>query len=398
METINKNEPIKAYNITIIDDDTVDINMYGEVVSQHPVDWWTGEKIPGNFIALDDFLSDIEEIKTKSNINIHINSVGGDFYAGLAIYNRLKSLNSNITTINDGLAASAASIIFQAGKTRKMNSGSNLMIHGVSGFLYDYYNIEQLRTIIKQFSAHNNAAIGVYSERSGKTKEECKSLMNGETWLTGQEAVDAGLADEIIENKDITLSLSADRHFLISNGIKFSVNKIGGFIPHNIPVIKSNLPVNMQDNSNIKNINKKIGGSKEMEIKTVEELKMNFPELVLQIENNSIEKGAKQERERLQAIESIENAITNKDVVKNAKYGENPLTAEQLALVAMKEEAKIRANILSDLGNDGKDTNDVVALGNCGNEMNEKNNDDEKLFNEAMAVVQKVMGGAKNDK
>lgn len=395
METINKNEPIKAYNITIIDDDTVDINMYGEVVSQHPVDWWTGEKIPGNFIALDDFLSDIEEIKTKSNINIHINSVGGDFYAGLAIYNRLKSLNSNITTINDGLAASAASIIFQAGKTRKMNSGSNLMIHGVSGFLYDYYNIEQLRTIIKQFSAHNNAAIGVYSERSGKTKEECKNLMNGETWLTGQEAVDAGLADEIIENKDITLSLSADRHFLISNGIKFSVNKIGGFIPQNIPVIKSNLPVNMQDNSNIKNINKKIGGSKEMEIKTVEELKMNFPELVLQIENDSIEKGAKQERERLQAIESIENAITNKDVVKNAKYGENPLTAEQLALVAMKEEAKIRANILSDLGNDGKNTNDVVALSNGGNEMNEKNNNDAELFNEAMSVVQKVMGGAK---
>ena len=393
METINKNEPIKAYNITIIDDDTVDINMYGEVVSQHPIDWWTGEKILGNFIALDEFLSDIEEIKTKSNINIHINSVGGDFYAGLAIYNRLKSLNSNITTINDGLAASAASIIFQAGKTRKMNSGSNLMIHGVSGFLYDYYNIEQLRTIIKQFSAHNNAAIGVYSERSGKTKEECKSLMNGETWLTGQEAVDAGLADEIIENKDITLSLSADRHFLISNGIKFSVNKIGGFIPHNIPVI--NLPVNIQDNSNIKNINKKIGGSKEMEIKTVEELKMNFPELVLQIENNSIEKGAKQERERLQAIESIENAITNKDVVKNAKYGENPLTAEQLALVAMKEEAKIRANILSDLGNDGKNTNDVVALGNGGNEMNEKNNNDAELFNEAMSVVQKVMGGAK---
>lgn len=395
METINKNEPIKAYNITIIDDDTVDINMYGEVVSQHPVDWWTGEKIPGNFIALDDFLSDIEEIKTKSNINIHINSVGGDFYAGLAIYNRLKSLNSNITTINDGLAASAASIIFQAGKTRKMNSGSNLMIHGISGFLYDYYNIEQLRTVIKQFSAHNNAAIGVYSERSGKTKEECKSLMNGETWLTGQEAVDAGLADEIIENKDINISLSADRHFLISNGIKFSVNKIGGFIPQNIPVIKSNLPVNIQDNSNIKNINKKIGGSKEMEIKTVEELKMNFPELVLQIENNSIEKGAKQERERLQAIESIENAITNKDVVKNAKYGENPLTAEQLALVAMKEEAKIRANVLSDLANDKKDTNDVVALGNGGNAINEKNNDDEKLFNEAMSVVQKVMGGAK---
>ncbi len=137
-------KPIKAYNITISDDNTVDIDMYGEVVAKHPVDWWTGEKISGNYIALDEFLEDLKEIEDKPNINIHINSVGGDFYAGLAIYNRLKSLKGNITTINDGLAASAASIIFQAGHTRKMHAGSNLMLHGVSGFLYDYYNIEQL--------------------------------------------------------------------------------------------------------------------------------------------------------------------------------------------------------------------------------------------------------------
>ena len=104
--------PVKAYNIAVIDDDTAEINMYGEVVSRIPVDWWTGEKIPGNFIALDEFLEDLKEIEDKANINIHINSVGGDFYAGLAIYNRLKVLAGNVTTINDGLAASAASIIF----------------------------------------------------------------------------------------------------------------------------------------------------------------------------------------------------------------------------------------------------------------------------------------------
>lgn len=52
-QTIDK--PVKAYNIAVIDDDTAEINMYGEVVSKYPVDWWTGEKIPGNFIALDEF-------------------------------------------------------------------------------------------------------------------------------------------------------------------------------------------------------------------------------------------------------------------------------------------------------------------------------------------------------
>ena len=99
-QTIDK--PVKAYNIAVIDDDTAEINMYGEVVSKYPVDWWTGEKIPGNFIALDEFLQDLKEIEDKANIIIHINSVGGDFYAGLSIYNRLKGLPGNITTINDG--------------------------------------------------------------------------------------------------------------------------------------------------------------------------------------------------------------------------------------------------------------------------------------------------------
>ena len=60
---INNKQPVKAYNMAIINDDTAEITMYGDVVSKHPVDWWTGEKIDGNFIAVDDFLEDLEVIK-----------------------------------------------------------------------------------------------------------------------------------------------------------------------------------------------------------------------------------------------------------------------------------------------------------------------------------------------
>lgn len=391
-----KNEPVKAYNISVLDDDTAEINMYGEVVSQYPVDWWTGEKIPGNFIALDEFLDDLKEIENKANINVHINSVGGDFYAGLSIYNRLKALPGNITTINDGLAASAASIIFQAGNTRKMNAGSNLMIHGVSALLFDYYNTEQLKAIIKQFTAHNNAAIGVYAERSGKTKEECKNLMSGETWLTGQEAVDAGLADEVIDSIPVTMRLSHDRNYLISNGVRFSTAGMN-CIPQSIPVSKSALPVehNQRDNAN-KNLT---GGKESMEIKTVEELKAAFPELTAQIESAAKEsgraEGVSSERNRLQGIEAIENAIADKEIVKSAKYGEKPMNAADLALVAMQKEAEIRNSVLNKIDNDSKATEGVVSVPNKGNEGVES--DESKVTDTVNVAVEalKMIGGKK---
>ena len=110
---------LKPYNIVIDEGgNSARIDMYGEVVANHPVDWWTGEPIPGNFIAQDEFLKDLAELEGKDEVTVHINSVGGDMYAGIAIYNRLKGLAAHVTTINDGLAASAGSLIFMAGDDR----------------------------------------------------------------------------------------------------------------------------------------------------------------------------------------------------------------------------------------------------------------------------------------
>lgn len=154
---------LKPYNIVVNEaDNSAEINMYGEVVEQHPVDWWTGEPVAGNFIAVDDFLRDLEDLKTRNSITVHINSVGGDLYAGIAIYNRLKSLPANVVTINDGLAASAGSIIFQAGNTRKVHPGSNIMVHQAMGLLIGYYQTNDLKQVIKQLDAGNKAAVAIY--------------------------------------------------------------------------------------------------------------------------------------------------------------------------------------------------------------------------------------------
>ena len=199
---------MKPYNIVLNEaDNSAEINMYGEVVATRPVDWWTGEPIPGDFIAQDEFLRDLDNLSTRDNITVHINSVGGDFYAGLAIYNRLRSLKANVTTINDSLAASAGSIILQAGNTRKVRAASNTMVHGVLGLLYGYYNVQDLKSVIKQFEAGNRALVNAYVEAGGQDPEKVKSLLDKETWLTGQEAVAAGFADEVIEPEVRTSTL-----------------------------------------------------------------------------------------------------------------------------------------------------------------------------------------------
>ena len=77
---------LKPYNIVVDEgDNAARIDMYGEVVATRPVDWWTGEPIPGNFIAQDEFLKDLSALAGKDEITVHINSVGGDMYAGIAI-------------------------------------------------------------------------------------------------------------------------------------------------------------------------------------------------------------------------------------------------------------------------------------------------------------------------
>lgn len=357
---------LKPYNIVVNEDDnSAEINMYGEVVSTRPVDWWTGEPIPGNFIAQDEFLKDLDELSGKDNITVHINSVGGDLYAGVAIYNRLKGLAANVTTINDGLAASAGSLIFQAGNVRKMNAGSNLMIHGAAGFLYGYYQTQDLKAAIKQLEAHNKAAINIYAEASGRDAASIKPLVDRETWMTGADAVTEGFADEVIgdEASPVDMKLTPDRATMMVNGYPVAARCIGK-IPESIPVMtdeewdEMSTPANgesavidsMQPAEPIDINTHPNGGNEEMaEIKNLEELRAAYPELLASAESVAQAKGCDAERERIRGIEAIEGAIGDKALVNSAKFGDAPMTAEQLAFAAMKAQASIGANMLTQM-------------------------------------------------
>lgn len=393
---------LKPYNIMEVGENDAEINMYGEVVERHPVDFWTGEPVSGNFIALDDFLRDLDGLKTKDNITVHINSVGGDLYAGVAIYNRLKSLPANITTINDGLAASAGSVIFMAGSTRKMNAGSNLMIHQAAGLLIGYYNNNDLKDVMKQLTAANKVGINIYAEATGMDADTVKAQVDRESWFTGQEAVDAGYATELVDSgAPISMSLTADRSHMLVNGVSLSTRGMTN-IPASIPVMPAAMAVSPAAPAPMDDKSKTNERSTDMEIKNLDELRAAFPDLLAQAETAAREEGraagVADERARIQGIEAIQNAIADQALINSAKYGEKPLTAEQLALQAMQAQAAVGAAVLANMQQDAKASGAaaVVSTPNAGPEADQvKDVDPMKEISEAVDLYNKMKNGGK---
>lgn len=339
----------KFWNMAEIDGDTAEITMYGEVVSEKPVNWWTGEEEKGQFITPEGFAEDLAQIKNKKIINIKINSTGGDAYTGLAIHNALKAIPGHKNVIVEGIAASAASIIAMAGDTVKVYPGSIIMIHGVSVFAYDSFQIGDLKKLIRGMDAIERAMSAIYSKKTGTDETTLRGMMDKETWMTGAEAIAKGFADELIEGAGPSMSISASGKLLLVNGIQHST--AGLDIPSRLHIPK--LAAGPSNPVNNKQISEK-GEKKEM---TLEELKAKCPELVAQIEKEAVEK----DRARIKEIEEIQNTIGDPAMIEEAKFTK-PTNAAALALAAMKKQAAMGADFLNDRKADLEPANDVKAL------------------------------------
>ena len=148
------------YAMATVDNDTAEITMYGTIVEQVPRHWWSDEPIPGNYIIQDEFLDDLEQIKGCKNINIRMNSCGGDASVSITIHNRLRELardGVNLTCIVDGMAMSGGSLIMCACDTVKVNPSSIIMIHKCWSEIWGGYNADELRQAAEQADAHDKA-------------------------------------------------------------------------------------------------------------------------------------------------------------------------------------------------------------------------------------------------
>lgn len=134
---------------------------------------------------------------SATQIDLHINSPGGDVFDGRAIASAIAQHPANITAYVDGLAASAASFVATAADEVIMAPGSFMMIHNAWAFTYG--NADELRTTADLLDKIDGSLIEDYVRVSGASAEQVKAWMDAETWFTAQEAVDAGLADRVAE-------------------------------------------------------------------------------------------------------------------------------------------------------------------------------------------------------
>lgn len=363
----------KFWNIAKTDGTNAEITLYGDICSEAPRDWWTNEKIEGQYITPEGFLEDLEVIKNASNITIKLNSCGGDLYTGIAIHNALKALAGYKTVIVEGIAASAASIIMCAGDEVHVFPGSLIMVHGVGAQLWEYIQLEDLKKYVNAFEAAENAIAEIYTVKTGMEVTELRSMMTQETWMTGSQAVESKFADKIVGGSNPEMSYT-NKGILMVNGVSHNVSNF--HIPSKIMnnVIKQNnekggketmndfqkfllaLQNTMagflnksedgEDGEGKENKGKKEGDGEDL-ASTADK---NDAALEASIQER-IKNAVAAERTRLKEIDELPPGISNELVVA-AKYGENPCDAKELAVQALKQQQIENGKQLQNLQND----------------------------------------------
>lgn len=141
-----------------------------------------------------DMRNAIAEAGSASKITLRINSMGGSPYQAVAMYNLLKDSGKEVVSVVDGIAASSATIPAMAGRL-EMRKGSELMIHDPE--VETRGNVRDLKKSISQLEAMMNSVVSIYAEKSGKSDQSIRIMMENETWLTDEQAKNEGFADSI---------------------------------------------------------------------------------------------------------------------------------------------------------------------------------------------------------
>jgi ATP-dependent Clp endopeptidase proteolytic subunit ClpP len=177
-----------------------------EIINKHDrAEIWIYEQIGEDFwsgdgITAKSFQKELAGVKA-SQIDLHINSPGGEVWDGLSIYNLIKQHPAKVTTYIDGIAASIASVIALAGDKVIMAENAMYMMHNPYGSCCG--NAEELRQMADVLDKVSGSIALAYQGKTGKPDDEIKALMDAETWMTADEAHEMGFCDEIAEQMDM---------------------------------------------------------------------------------------------------------------------------------------------------------------------------------------------------
>lgn len=332
--------------------DTAELQLFGTIQSEE--DWWSDD-----CVTYRNFINELNALGNKKSINVVIHSVGGDVFAANAIYSALIMNKATITGTVIGICASAATIVLMACESRRIVKNGILMAHNPSVSLWGSYQEDELLKLAQVTSQVKKSIVTAYMERLDKTEDEINQLMDEETWYVGQEAVDAGFCDSVI---DADIQNSAFLNQFIVDGVSYNFkNYVENFVPDNIRKKVQDLSGKPQKEAgtffNTNNItqkgNEKMDGQNEATpvISDAAGLKAAYPQFCDQI----AEEAVSADRERMKEIDEISNGIPA-DMVAKAKYDE-PISAADLAYAQLKANntagQKFLNNMVDEMQNSG---------------------------------------------
>lgn len=197
-----------------------ELYIYGEISDDK---WWGDEVTP------DDVLQTLSELDGVKDIDVYVNSPGGGVFAGMAIYNILNRFSKNSTLIGhiDGVAASIAGVLIMVCDRIKMPANTLLMIHDPLIGLFGNYNIKDLEELIKVLKPVKETIVNVFEARMNLERDKIIELMEAETYITADIALEYGLIDEIGELKELkTETDPQNKNIKIVNGVGFDTDRI----------------------------------------------------------------------------------------------------------------------------------------------------------------------------
>ena len=206
--------PKSWYEIRNEAEDEADVYLYDEIGA------WG--------ISANDFVQALAVVKAAI-INLYVNSPGGDVFDGIAIHAVLQRHPATVNAYVDGLAASSASFIVQAADRIVMGRNATMMIHEPYGMALG--NSETMAKMAETLGEVAETIAGIYAERAGGELDEWRTRMRAETWYRAQQAVDAGLADEVKSIK-VPVQNFAPRFFNLS---KFGFKNVPAWIQQEGP-------------------------------------------------------------------------------------------------------------------------------------------------------------------
>lgn len=178
----------KFYEFKNISPSTADLFIYGEIVQEKSVDYWTGEESQTD-VGLMDFKKELDDIGNVQKINLYINSPGGDVFTAstmISMLQRKKDAGAHIDAYVDGLSASAASFLMMVADNLYLYKNSTVMVHKPMSWAVGNA-IDMQKTIDALNKIEESVMLPMYMNKSKVSEDEIRSLINDETWLSASD-------------------------------------------------------------------------------------------------------------------------------------------------------------------------------------------------------------------